>query len=142
MVGGLGCCLLWPVVLGLGLGEMAMVDGGGAVGVEAAMLDFLLCTVGRLAFVSFRTEGALTCRVNVVGTTVELFMDVVVSLGCVAFVIGFALSALRRAGFFRGFFLLGVVLEGWRLTAAVAAVSVATAISTYLRNSFFYAGSQ
>jgi hypothetical protein len=41
---------------------------------------------------------------------------------------------LRRAGFFRGFLLLGVVLEGWTL-AAVTAVSVGAAMSIYLRDS-------
>jgi hypothetical protein len=58
-------------VLSFGFGEMAMVDVGGTVGVDEAMLDFLPCTVGRLAFVLFRTEGALVCRVNGEGTTVE-----------------------------------------------------------------------
>lgn len=101
------------------------------MGVGEALLDFLPCTVGRVAFVSFTTEGALVCRVNVVGTRVEPLDDVVVSFGWCTFVVEFALSALRRAGFFLGF-LLGVVLEGWTL-AAVAVVSFATAMFIYLR---------
>jgi hypothetical protein len=100
-----------------------MVDVGGAVGADEAMLDFRPCKVGRLVFVSFRTEGALTCRVNAVG----------VSFGWFIFVMEFALSAFLRAGFFRGF-LLGVVLEGCVL-AAFAAVSVDTAMCIYLRGS-------
>jgi len=51
------------------------------------------------------------------------------------FAFEFALSALRRAGFFRGF-LLGVTLGGWTL-AAVAAISVGAAMSIYLRDSAF-----
>jgi hypothetical protein len=101
------------------------------VGVDEAVLDFLFCTVGRLAFVSFRTEGALVCRVSGVGTTVEHLDDMVVSFGWFIFVFEAALSALRRAGFFLSF-LLGVVLEGWRL-AVVATASVGTAMSIYLR---------
>jgi uncharacterized membrane protein YciS (DUF1049 family) len=117
----------------LGFGEIAMVDVGGAVGADEAMLDFRPCKVGRLVFVSFRTEGALTCRVNAVGATVEPLDDTVVSFGWFIFVMEFALSAFLRAGFFRGF-LLGVVLEGCVL-AAFAAVSVDTAMCIYLRGS-------
>jgi hypothetical protein len=58
---------------------MATMDVGGTVGVDEAMLDFLPCIVGRLAFVSFKIGGALVCRVNGEGTTVEPFDDVVVS---------------------------------------------------------------
>ena len=49
------------------------------------------------------------------------------------FAFEFALSALRRAGFFRDFLSLGVVLEGWTL-AAVAAVSADAAMFIYLRD--------
>ena len=104
------------------------------MGAEAAILDFLSRTVGRFALVSFRTEGALTCRVNVVGTAAEPFVDSVVSLGWITFVVEFALSALRRAGFFRGFFV--AVSEAWSLAAGTA-VCVATAMSIYLRASGF-----
>lgn len=51
------------------------------MGVDEAILDFRPCTVGRLVFVSFRTEGALVCRINGEGTTVEPLDDVVVSFG-------------------------------------------------------------
>jgi hypothetical protein len=57
------------------------VDVGVTVSVDEAMLDFLFCTVGRLSFVLFRTEGALVCRVNGEGTTLGLSDNVVVSLG-------------------------------------------------------------
>lgn len=46
------------------------------MGVDEAMLDFLPCIVGR-----FTTEGALVCRANGEGTTVEPLDDVVVSFG-------------------------------------------------------------
>lgn len=76
---GFCCCLTRDLVLSLGFGEKGIVDDGGAVGAEDAMLDFLLCKAGRLAFVSFRTEGALVCRVNGEGTTMELLDNAVVS---------------------------------------------------------------
>ena len=75
------CCLTRDPELAPGFGEIAIVDDGGAVGAEDAMLTFLLCKAGRLAFVSFRTEGALVCRVNGDGTTVELLDNAVVSFG-------------------------------------------------------------
>ena len=128
------CCGFVRVeVLSFGLREMAMVDIGETAGADEAMLDFRPCKVGRLILVSFRTDGALACRVNVVGTIVLPFVDGVLSFDWFIFVMEFALSAFLRAGFFRGF-LLGVVLEGCVLTA-FAAVSVDAAMSIYLRGS-------
>jgi len=124
----------------LGFEGIATVDVGGTVGAGEAMLDFLPCRVGWLVFVSFRTDGALTCRVNTVGTAAEPLVDAVVFFDWVTFVVEFALSAFRRAGFFRGF-LLGVVLEGCVLTA-FAAVSVAAAMSIYFVVRNFYSRSQ
>lgn len=51
------------------------------------------------------------------------------------FALELALSALRRAGFFRGF-LLGVVLAG-RTLASFAAIPASDAVSIYLRDSNF-----
>lgn len=68
-------------MLSLGFGEPAIVDAGGAVDSEGAVLDFLPCKGGRLAFLSFRTEGALICRLNGEGMTVELLDDAVLSFG-------------------------------------------------------------
>ena len=130
---GFCCCFARLVVLLLDLGEIAILDVGGTVGIDEAMPDFLSCKVGRLMFVPFRTDGALACRVNAVGRTVEAFAGEEVSFGWFVFVLELALSAFLRAGFFRGF-LLGVVLEGWSL-AAGAAVSVDAAMSIYLLGS-------
>ena len=136
-IGGVGfwCCLVRDPVLSFDLVEIAMVDVVSAVGTDGAMLDFLPCRAGRLAFGSFRVEGALVCRDNDGGTTGELLDDAGVSFGWIILVLELALSALRRAGFFRGF-LLGVVLEGWGLTA-FGAVSVGAAMSIYLHDSVF-----
>ena len=132
---GFCCCLTRDPVLSLAFGEMAIAEVGGTVVTDGAMLDFLPCRAGRLPFVSFRTEGALVCRVKTEGMAVELLDDAVLFFSSFTFAFEFALSALRRAGFFRGF-LLGVILEGWIL-AAFAAVSAGVAMSIYLRDPVF-----
>jgi hypothetical protein len=98
------------------------------VGIEVTTLGFLLCNEGRLAFTSLRTGGALACRVSLGGIVAEPLVGAVLSFGSRSMsALEFVLSALRRAGFFRGF--LGVVLEGCSLEAA----SFDAAISIYLR---------
>lgn len=94
---------------------------------EAAVLDFLLCNVGWLDFTSLRTDGALICRASLGRTTVEPLLGATSFFGRSVFVMEFILSALRRAGFFRG--LLGAVLGGWGF-AAVAAGSTDAAMSS------------
>jgi len=113
-----------------------LVDVGDTVGIDAAaLLDFLLCNVGRLGYItSARTDGALACRVNLGGTTADLSLVVTLFFGGSIFALEFALSALRRAGFFRGLF--GVVFEDWDL-AAVATASIDVAMSIYLSEDVF-----
>jgi hypothetical protein len=119
-------------MLSFGLGGMTLVDVGGTVRVdEAAVLGFLLCNVGRLEFTSARTDGALACRVNLAGTTTEPLLGTALLFGRAVFVMELALSALRRAGFFRGF--LTVVFEGCGLAVVVAVASMDVAMSIYLR---------
>lgn len=99
------------------------------MGVEAVVVALLPCNVGRLAFTSFMTGGALACRVNFTGGTLEPLVGAIASFRSSMFELEFALSALRRAGFLRGFLLGVVVLEGGGLEAAA---STGVVISDYL----------
>lgn len=73
---GFCCCFVRLAVLLSGFCEIATVDFGGTVGVEAATLDILPCIVGR-----FTTDGALVCRANGAGITAEPLDDAIVSFG-------------------------------------------------------------
>lgn len=66
--------------------------------------DVLFCKGGLVVFtLLLNTDGALDCLVKVTGVAAVVLFEAVVSLieSVVVFVV--VLSALRRAGFFRGF---------------------------------------
>jgi hypothetical protein len=72
---------------------------------EATAADFLLCNTGRVELALLKTGGALICRVSFVGRGSDALSGVERSFGGAVSTLVFALSAFRRAGFFRGFLL-------------------------------------
>lgn len=115
------CCFSW---LALTLFDRFLV----AIDVDdgSAVVAFLLCIAGRSGVVSLKTDGALSCRVTFAGTAVVLLLGEMRSFEVSMLVLVFALSALRRAGFFLGF-LAGVAPAGCALAVAFLA-SIETAI--------------
>jgi hypothetical protein len=72
---------------------------------EATAADFLLCNTGRVELALLKTGGALICRVSFVGRGADALSGAARSFGGAVSTLVFALSAFRRAGFFRGFLL-------------------------------------
>lgn len=110
--GGVGVwvCVSAVVVDGCrdGVGADGVVVPGldAATAVAAVLLDFFCCCGTFAALALLGTDGALACRDGFGGREVADCPDppfeVFASLGAGIFVV-FALSALRRAGFFLGF---------------------------------------
>jgi hypothetical protein len=96
-------------------------------GREAPVADFWVCNTGRVAVALLKTDGALICRVRFVGRQVDALSGVARSFNGAMSVLVFALSALRRAGFFRGF-LLDALVEDCILAAVVPASTEAIVI--------------